>query len=392
MGDMKLEKEKEKIEETTEVPSSSSIYIPGHWSETAELITNASTYPPPIAFICGPKNSGKTTFSRYLLNTLLQRYKEVAYLDTDCGQPEFTPPGCLSLSVIDEQTPDLTIPNIKTPVRCLFFGDNSAKRDPETYINYVFSLYDYFITEYYMSNESMKNPGKPLLPLVVNTPGWVKGIGRDMLEKMVRYFSPTHVVQIRITAEKKNLPSGAFWLPEGQEYESPVDLIEIKPAFEDSYKRSVLILKDARLMRDVRIIAYFRQCLPCDLDISSRKELAHALASHPPYEVPLSSIKVTHLYSQVPSSEIFHALNASIVGLAVTSTKSTNSETCTPWCVGLGIVRGIDLSKDILYVLTPVPQRVLVKVDLLLQGFLQIPISLLQVQGYRSPYMSANVL
>ncbi|PIA62362.1 hypothetical protein AQUCO_00200394v1 [Aquilegia coerulea] len=219
----------------------------------------------------------------------------------------------------------------------------------------------------------------------------LQGIGRDMLEKMVRYFSPTHVVQIRITAEKKNLPSGAFWLPEGQEYEGP-DLIEIKTAFEDSFKRSVLILKDARLMRDIRIIAYFRQCLASDLDISSRKELAHALASHPPYEVPLSSIKVTHLYCQVPSSESFHALNASIVGLAVTSAKSTNSEACTPWCVGLGIVRGIDVSKDLLYVLTPVPQRVLVKVDLLLQGFLQIPTSLLQVQGYRSPYMSANVL
>ncbi|PIA62360.1 hypothetical protein AQUCO_00200394v1 [Aquilegia coerulea] len=391
MGELKL-LEKKKIVETTEVPSPS-IYIPDHWSETAKRIAfDSTTCPPPIAFICGAKNSGKTTFSRHLLNTLLQRYKEVAYLDTDCGQPEFTPPGCLSLSVIDEQTPDLTIPTIKTPVRCLFFGDNSAKRDPETYIKYVFSLYDYFITDYYMSNESMsENPGKPLLPLVVNTPGWVKGIGRDMLEKMVRYFSPTHVVQIRITAEKKNLPSGAFWLPEGQEYEGP-DLIEIKTAFEDSFKRSVLILKDARLMRDIRIIAYFRQCLASDLDISSRKELAHALASHPPYEVPLSSIKVTHLYCQVPSSESFHALNASIVGLAVTSAKSTNSEACTPWCVGLGIVRGIDVSKDLLYVLTPVPQRVLVKVDLLLQGFLQIPTSLLQVQGYRSPYMSANVL
>lgn len=27
-------------------------------------------------------------------------YEAVAYLDTDCGQPEFTPPGFVSLSVL----------------------------------------------------------------------------------------------------------------------------------------------------------------------------------------------------------------------------------------------------------------------------------------------------
>lgn len=29
------------------------------------------------------------------------RYKEVAYLDTDVGQPEFTAPGCVSLHILD---------------------------------------------------------------------------------------------------------------------------------------------------------------------------------------------------------------------------------------------------------------------------------------------------
>ena len=46
-----------------------------------------------------------------------------------------------------------------------------------------------------------------------------------------------------------------------------------------------------------------------------------------------------------------------------------------------GIVRGIDTFKRLLYVLTPVPQSTLEKVDLLLQGFVQIPTCLLQVSG-----------
>uniref|UniRef100_A0A1D1Z8E7 Polynucleotide 5'-hydroxyl-kinase NOL9 n=1 Tax=Anthurium amnicola TaxID=1678845 RepID=A0A1D1Z8E7_9ARAE len=151
------------------------VHIPRSWSEAADSITFGSpASPPPIAFICGPKNSGKTTFSRHLVNTLLQRHKRVAYLDTDVGQPEFTPPGCLSLHVLHEQSPELTVLSLKTPVRCLFFGATSSKRDPKAYLSSIFCLYDYFCKEY--RSNKLENPGKPMLPLVVNTPGWVKGM------------------------------------------------------------------------------------------------------------------------------------------------------------------------------------------------------------------------
>ncbi|PON86110.1 P-loop containing nucleoside triphosphate hydrolase [Trema orientale] len=361
------------------------IYIPQEWSDAADSIAYDSvTSPPPIAFICGAKNSGKTTFSRHLLNILLNRYKKVAYLDTDVGQSEFTTPGFLSLTVVDKLTPDLTIPCLKTPERSFFFGDISSKRDPKAYLNYIYALYDYYKKEYCPFN-NRENPTKNELPLVVNTPGWVKGVGYDILVDMLKYIAPTHVVKINISAKSKNLPGGAFW------FDSPskemVNLIEINPALQDSYNRSVLVQKDAHLMRDLRIMAYFRQCFASNMNIMTIKELANALASQPPYEVPISSIKSRHLYCQVPSTEIFYSLNGTIVGLAVSSEESEN----LPWCVGLGIVRGIDTVKGSIYVITPVPPSTLEKVDLFLQGFIQIPTSLLQVQGCVSPYMSTNV-
>ena len=50
------------------------IYTPEEWSEAAETIAYDSvTSPPPVALVCGAKNCGKTTFSRHLLNILLQR-------------------------------------------------------------------------------------------------------------------------------------------------------------------------------------------------------------------------------------------------------------------------------------------------------------------------------
>ena len=45
------------------------------------------------AAVCGSKGTGKSTFGRLLLNALLNVCEEVAWLDTDCGQPEFTVPG-----------------------------------------------------------------------------------------------------------------------------------------------------------------------------------------------------------------------------------------------------------------------------------------------------------
>ncbi|KAH7864996.1 hypothetical protein Vadar_000927 [Vaccinium darrowii] len=365
---------------------SPTIFIPEEWSEAAESIAYDSiTSPPPISLICGAKNSGKTTFSRHLLNILLQRYKRVAYLDTDVGQTEFTAPGCLSLTVVDKITPDLTIPCLKTPERCFFYGDISSKRDPTAYSKFIFALYDYYWKVYCKSDLS-EGPGNTGVPLIVNTPGWVKGIGYDLLVDMLKYISPTHVVKICISAESKNLPAGAFWLDEGQDATGM--LIEVNSARQDYLKRSVLVHKDARLLRDLRIMAYFRQCFSSDLSITTIKELAYALAAHPPYEIPMSSIKIKHLHCQVPNTEVFYSLNATIVGLAVSSEDSEH----LPHCVGLGLVRSIDTFKRVLYVITPVPQNTLEKVDLLLQGFIQIPTTLLQVQGCVSPYMAANVL
>ena len=171
--------------------------------------------------------------------------------------------------------------------RCFFYGDISSKRDPTAYLAYIFALYDYYQKVYYTSknNECHANTG---LPLLVNTPGWVKGmliylflqtflinyarnspclvlyslgdysffivsfcancayaiscflgIGYDLLVDMLKYISPTHVVKICISAESKNLPPGAFWSDEG--HDATVTLIEVKSARQDSLNRSYVL-------------------------------------------------------------------------------------------------------------------------------------------------------
>lgn len=375
-----------KMEVTQEIETpSSSITIPQEWSDaTQSIVNNYVSSSPAIAVVCGPNNCGKTTFSLHLVNVLLQRHKKVAYLDTDVGQTVFTPPGLLSLTIIDEITPDLIRPCLKVPERCFFFGDISSKRDPELYLSYIFNLFDHFLKEYRMNNNT-NCLGDTGFPLVINTPGWVKGIGYEILVDMIKYMSPTHVVKVKISHEVKNLPAGAFWTSEGVMDTNHV--IEINAALHDLLHRSVPVQKDASGLRDLRVMEYFRQCFPSERNLT-RKKLGLALVAHPPYEFPISSVKIKHLHCQVPKTEVFYSLNATIVGLAISSDVTEQ----LPQCVGLGLVRAIDPSKGMLYIITPVPQQTLEDVDLLLQGFIQIPTCFLKVPGYISPYMSRNVI
>ncbi|KAL6555630.1 hypothetical protein OROHE_007302 [Orobanche hederae] len=77
----------------------------------------------------------------------------------------------------------------------------SSKSDPVTYLTYTKALYDHYM------EAVIQGAG---LPLVINTPGWVKGIGYEILVEMLRYMSATHVVKLQRSAQSRNLPDGAF--------------------------------------------------------------------------------------------------------------------------------------------------------------------------------------
>jgi polynucleotide 5'-kinase involved in rRNA processing len=47
------------------------------WEEAAEAVAyDSCTWPPPVVAVCGPGNSGKSAFSRLLLNTLIGRLNQ----------------------------------------------------------------------------------------------------------------------------------------------------------------------------------------------------------------------------------------------------------------------------------------------------------------------------
>lgn len=162
--------------------------------------------------ICGAKGVGKSTFLRYALNRILtdsatapkdatldkakqhvhQKQQQVAILDADVGQPEMSPPGLLTLTVVSE--PLLTPSHYRSLAEfphdqqiSYFFGSVTSRNDPHRYMELIQRLvHDY--EKHFM----------PLgIPLLVNLDGWVKGLGYELLCNLLKeIIRPTNVVQI----------------------------------------------------------------------------------------------------------------------------------------------------------------------------------------------------
>jgi hypothetical protein len=192
--------------------------------------------PPPLIVTCGGKKTGKSTFARLLVNTLLNIHPEVVFLDTDCGQPEFTPPGLVSLSLLS--SPVLGPPHahlLPRPEAAHFIGDTSPAADPLRYVACVADLHRWWrsdggeeesrrrrriYTTVGDGKEATRTAAaagaavewKGPAPMVVNTHGWIRGAGLDLLGRMLGTLPATHVVRLEPLDPGRGLPPGAFWV------------------------------------------------------------------------------------------------------------------------------------------------------------------------------------
>lgn len=147
--------------------------------------SSQSTSPssPKIIIIIGNKNTGKSTFSKLLLNSFILKNQKVSYLDIDPGQSEFSTPGCLSLTTSPRLSLGLNVPSSSANDSInQFFGFNSPSQQPSEYISIINNLFNHFINNV---------PGGSL---IINTPGWIKGFGKEMLIEFTQLVSPDHLI------------------------------------------------------------------------------------------------------------------------------------------------------------------------------------------------------
>ncbi|KAK6536394.1 Polynucleotide 5'-hydroxyl-kinase grc3 [Arthrobotrys megalospora] len=162
--------------------------IPPSWQPAITTLASTKQCPKSI-FIVGGKSVGKSTFGRYLLNTLItnSQLPTIAYLDLDPGQPSFTPPCILSLHKITSPivAPSFAAFRSTEVVRQHHVGYISPREDPKYYLRCAADL----MREYRRLVEQGEK-----LTLIVNTCGWIKGMGRELLQELVAVCEPTDVV------------------------------------------------------------------------------------------------------------------------------------------------------------------------------------------------------
>ncbi|KAK8866564.1 Polynucleotide 5'-hydroxyl-kinase nol9 [Tritrichomonas musculus] len=296
--------------------------------------------------VCGNKGAGKSTFTRYLINRLLNSKRKVACLDIDPGQPEFSLPGCLTLTYVDDfcfNNPEHNV--LQRNQKRVFYGSNTPSDNLEYYKSCISYLVHQFINE--NNEEEEENNSSDGTFLVVNSFGWVQDLGFTIHQEIINEIIHPKQVIILHKPDEKPAPLA-----------DPMFRYEVQP-------KSGPFQATPKMLRDLRIIGYFR-----------RKQMY--LSAQQPIEVNLKTIRIGFLTVNVPPSETLTAICGSIVAFLNDERKFPKNKklvsllTAPPMCdcTGFGFVRAIDKNKGILYIDTPEKKATF---NTLLMGQIAVP-------------------
>lgn len=160
------------------------------WGNSISSIVHGLDDNPKVIMVIGNKNTGKSTLSKSIANSILLEKKllNVSYFDLDPGQSEFSMPYCLSLTNLDKPVFGINIPsNIPdklSSVHTEYYGFSTPQNDPQRYISIIESLYKRYVT-----NDKPKGNH-----LVINTPGWIKGYGKELLIQITEIIKPDNLI------------------------------------------------------------------------------------------------------------------------------------------------------------------------------------------------------
>ena len=243
---------------------------------------------------------------------------------------------------------------------------------------------------------------------MVNTHGWIKGLGLDLLTDVLRLLQPSHVICLQGTNPRNNLPPGPFWLDRTQQQQQSCVVLQLPGAPLALPGPEQQQLAPSRSATDTRAelwLRFTRACsrepgasqpgsstsLPAGQEGSSESRWAAAarrLAAERPYRVAVGQVQLRFLFGSVPAGEELRAVNGALVGLC-----SSISAGGPPLCLGHGLVRAVDASRGLLFLVTDVPrEQLLSSCDLLMVGRLELPGQLLQADDMASPYVAPNCL
>ena len=274
-------------------------------------------------------------------------------------------------------------------MRAHFLGSNTPLSSPDDYLSAIGHLLDF----YHLELLQPLSPTSPGIPLVINTQGWIKGLGEDLLGSIETMGKPTHVFAFEADAEEEgnDLSQVAShplpWQPDshspaGYTHRRAVLQLEHAP---ESPLQSRYRSSDFRLLSTV---SYFHSAPEPSWDFS------RPMLSWPPWQTTIgdgSTIDRVYLVGEgsdgILPEDLTRALDGSLVALLerlggaqdegtyLTGRKPPSFENTN--CVGLAVIRAIQSNVDgglDIQLLTPLSGADLGKARILVRnGAMELP-------------------
>ncbi|KAH8400778.1 hypothetical protein KR009_000932 [Drosophila setifemur] len=304
--------------------------------------------------ITGGKGVGKSSLMRYLINRNLGQFPSILLIDLDIGQPEVFVPQTVSCTLIDEPLLGPGFMFNKQPDRAYVVGHCNIVMCAEQYARAVIQLIQHI-------QKDSKYQG---IPWLVNTMGYNKGFGTELIALLVDRLRPTDLVQIASPIAINNFDHPLDWssLSQTKPIIYSADEFKVKeiPKYTLHKLQSAVPPRDrgswsmsAKDMRYSNLLARLSSCL---------RENAKSLTDCQPLGVSLESLKIQHATSDcLTRDELIQGMEANVVYLCHQGTGLAE-------CLGIGVVRAIDYQSQRLFLVPAMPLQRMSLVNCLMPG------------------------
>ncbi|XP_057776196.1 protein CLP1 homolog [Salvia miltiorrhiza] len=141
----------------------------------------------PRVIVVGPTDSGKSTLSRMLLSWAAKQGWKPTFVDLDIGQGSITIPGCIAATPIE--LPIDPVEGIPLDMPLVYFhGHVTPSANVELYKVLVKELAQ-VLDRQFAGNIESRAAG-----MVINTMGWIEGVGYELLLHAIDTFNATVVL------------------------------------------------------------------------------------------------------------------------------------------------------------------------------------------------------
>lgn len=141
----------------------------------------------PRVIVVGPTDSGKSSLARMLLSWAARLSWKPTFVDLDIGQGSISIPGCIAATPIEMPIDPIEGIPLEMPI-VYFYGHTTPSGNPGLYKAVVKELARTLELQF-AGNAESRAAG-----MVINTMGWVEGVGYELLLQAIDTFSANVVL------------------------------------------------------------------------------------------------------------------------------------------------------------------------------------------------------